>query len=128
MTINILPIAERLGIEVAAHKRAHITYGQLRAFAAAVAEQARQSDAPIDLRVPGRRKRILELLEQHPDGLSVYDIITATGYSYNSIYNILKSEPGLYRDRWINHGSGGSGTAIWCVGRFDDCPRPRKSR
>jgi len=73
-------------------------------------------------------KQVRQALRDNPDGLTVAQIVIATGAPENTVNRLLRNMPDVYIDRWIYRGTKKYVSAIWCaVVPPPDCPRPERA-
>lgn len=64
-----------------------------------------------------------QLLREHADGLTPWQLAESTGLAKSSIIRALQGMPDAYIDRWI--ALGGQYAAVWCVVvPPPNCPHP----
>ena len=70
---------------------------------------------------------IRSLLRKSPDGLTVRELMAATGNRQSYIFTALRKMPDTYIDRWapVRH----THAAVWAVVEVpEDCPAPTKAQ
>jgi len=70
---------------------------------------------------------IRKLLREHPDGLTVAQLVELMGGIRLSIMASLKCMPDAYIDRWQTAGIRKYYSAVWCVVvPPENCPKPNQ--
>jgi hypothetical protein len=65
------------------------------------------------------------------DGMTVRELVEATGHARSAVHMALVAMPDSYIDRWVRAGNqdGPSHSAVWAVVvPPEDCPHPTKGR
>ena len=79
--------------------------------------------------VPPKRyphEEIRALLTEHEDGLTPGQIGRLMGAPAKTVRNLLATMKGVYVDRWVKNDNNWALASVWCIGDFEDCPRPPK--
>lgn len=72
------------------------------------------------------RHLIRDLLRNHPDGLTIAEIMKQMGGTYEGVSRSLRSMPDTYIDRWLPRS--GAPAAVWCAVEVpEDCPKPKNT-
>jgi hypothetical protein len=70
-------------------------------------------------------KQVRQVLRDNPDGLTVAQVVIATGAPENTVNRLLRNMPDAYIDRWMYRGTKKYASAVWCVVvPPENCPKP----
>jgi hypothetical protein len=74
------------------------------------------------------RKRTIDLLLEHPDGLVTRDIAAALDVAETSVKQTVKASDRIYLDRWVqHHKQARRWVPVYCAVAMEvpeDCPKP----
>jgi hypothetical protein len=68
-----------------------------------------------------------EALSQHPDGMTVKELVGLTGIDDTYVRSTLRKMETVYIDRWLPGGFQTRTQAVYCMAKIpQNCPRPSK--